>query len=105
MNDRSEKRIELILIGNCLYLYFVYLERDGFLLLGFCDTFFSSSFLFSFRRRRRWHSVGFEKLIIILLYCVFMRCSFDFVVAIDYGLVLRTPFYMVFVFLVFWLMQ
>ena len=34
-----------------------------------------------------------------------MRCSFDFVVAIDYGLVLRTPFYMVFVFLVFWLMQ
>ena len=48
MNDRSEKRIELILIGNCLYLYFVYLERDGFLLLGFCDTFFSSSFLFFF---------------------------------------------------------
>ena len=48
MNDRSEKRIELILIGNCLYLYFIYLERDGFLLLGFCDTFFSSSFLFFF---------------------------------------------------------
>ena len=48
MNDRSEKRIELILIGNCLYLYFVYLERDGFLLLGFCDTFFSSSFFLFF---------------------------------------------------------